>query len=78
MYRRVIVLSVLLLASCSRGLGHLPPAQLTATARVIVFSDGFHSGVILDRQPLPLSLNPDVPGVANVRTLRSFHFGEER
>ena len=69
---------ILVLAGCSGGLRGLPPRDLQPATTLVVFCDGFHSGLLVDRQVLPERLNPKVPGPADAGARRSLHFGEEQ
>lgn len=72
----IAVLLAVLLAGCAT-VRTLPPPGLIATHRLTVFTDGFHSGILLDRQALPAGFDPrsgDEPASYPYLTL---HFGEE-
>jgi len=45
-------------------------------ARVRVFTDGFHSGLVLPRVSVPRDLDPAVEGWPQTFRGRSFHYGE--
>lgn len=66
----------LILAGCG-PLRSLPPADLAGHHRIRVFTDGFHSGLIVERQVLPRDLDPPLPGAFDRARLKSLHFGEE-
>ena len=71
-----IVVLILTLTSCG-PLRTLPPLHLTEAHRIRVFTDGFHSGLIVERRTLPTRLNPPMQGLAEQAQLKSLHFGEE-
>jgi hypothetical protein len=75
--RGVPLLCVLLLAcGCSSVVRTMPPPGLTPAHQLTVFTDGFHSGVVLDKAALPVTLDPqggDEPASWPQQTL---HFGE--
>jgi hypothetical protein len=73
----VVLLLLLALVGCARGPGHLPPTGAVEVVRLRVFTDGFHSGLVLPRVALPRTLDPVVEGWPQSFAGRSFHYGEE-
>ncbi len=60
----VLAALALLLTACGPGrLERLPPAGLVAASQVLVFADGMHSGVVLDKTPAIAALDPQTEGV---------------
>lgn len=71
-----LALLVLLCCGCSSVVRHMPPKDLTAAHQLTVFTDGFHSGIVVDKASLPVTLDPqggDEPASWPQQTL---HFGE--
>ncbi len=67
----------LTLSGCST-LRTLPPADLVAAHKVTVFSDGFHTGLLLDKAALPADFDPHPVDEIAARPFITVHFGEER
>jgi hypothetical protein len=75
--RLVILGLVLLLCGCAT-IRHAPPPGLKPAHEITVFTDGFHSGLILDRSALPASFDPrDGDEISRYPEI-SLHFGEEK
>lgn len=66
----VLLLIPLLLAGCARA----PMAAPAAEALIVVFADGFHSGIVLARADVPAGLLPPQA----TRPWVAIHFGERR
>ena len=64
-------------AGCST-VRRLPPPGLVPAHELTVFTDGFHSGLILDREALPPDLDPRHDDEFASYPQISLHFGEER
>lgn len=67
----------LLLTSCST-LRSLPPKDLKAAHQLTVFTDGFHTGVLLDKASLPADFDPQSGDDIAERPYITIHFGEEK
>lgn len=72
-----LLLAGLLLAGCST-LRTMPPKDLTPAHQIIVFSDGFHTGLMLDKASLPADFDPHPDDAIAARPFITVHFGEER
>lgn len=73
----MMLLVGLSLAGCAT-LRTLPPRDLTPAHEVTVFTDGFHSGLVLDKQALPADFDPRSGDEPASYPQISLHFGEER
>ena len=66
----------MLLCGCST-LRSVPPPGLTKAHEITVFTDGFHSGLVLDKQSLPADIDPRSGDEPASYPQLSLHFGEE-
>lgn len=73
----VLAACLLLLAGCAT-LRSLPPKGLAPAHELTVFTDGFHSGLVLDKQTLPADFDPRSGDEPATYPHISLHFGEER
>jgi hypothetical protein len=73
----LVLVAVLLGAGCGT-MRRLPPPALTAAHELTVFTDGFHSGLILDRESMPPDFDPRHDDELASYPQISLHFGEER
>lgn len=68
----------LLAASGCATVRTMPPAGLHADHQLVVFTDGFHSGVVLDKAALPTALDPHTGDEPASWPQQTLHFGEEK
>ena len=73
----LLLLALVLGAGCGT-VRRLPPPGLVPAYELTVFTDGFHSGLILDREALPPDFDPRHDDELAAYPQISLHFGEER
>lgn len=75
------LLPVLLLAVLVCGCATvrtMPPPGLQPAHQLTIFTDGFHSGVMLDKASLPTALDPHTGDEPASWPQQTLHFGEEK
>ncbi len=76
--RRLLLSLLALLAVGCSTVRHLPPPGLVKARDLTVFTDGFHSGMVLERGILPAGFDPRTDDTPATWPQQTLHFGEER
>ena len=72
-----LLLGVLLLGcGCASIVRTMPPKDLKAAHQLTVFTDGFHSGIVVDKSSLPEILDPQTGDEPASWPQQTLHFGE--